>query len=46
MGSLKEENLPLLEYKFQEGETKIYVCVNKACQMPVSEVAKALEQVN
>lgn len=45
IGTAKDENLPLLEHKYVEGSTKIYVCVNKACQMPVTEVREALVQV-
>jgi uncharacterized protein YyaL (SSP411 family) len=36
----------LLEGKYVEGETYIYVCVNKACQIPVQETSKALSQIN
>lgn len=45
IGTTREEDLPLLEHKYVDGETKIYVCVNKACQMPVTEVREALVQV-
>jgi uncharacterized protein YyaL (SSP411 family) len=46
MGARNDDSkLPLLEYKFVEGETMIYVCVNKSCKLPVSEVSAALEQV-
>jgi uncharacterized protein YyaL (SSP411 family) len=38
-----EENLPLLENKLADGKTMIYVCRNKMCKMPVTEVDKALE---
>lgn len=40
------ENIPLLEYKSadSDGNALIYVCFNKACQKPVSEVADALAQ--
>ncbi len=41
----KQEQLPLLEYRFVNGATRIYVCRNMACQLPVDEVAKALEQM-
>ncbi|WKK66368.1 thioredoxin domain-containing protein [Lutimonas zeaxanthinifaciens] len=46
IGSQVESNLPLLEYKFNENETTIYVCINGACKLPVSETEKALEQIN
>jgi hypothetical protein len=45
IGGKKENGLPLLDYKLVEGETTIYVCVEKACQMPVQEVGAALKQM-
>lgn len=45
MGGDKEEDLPLLEGKLQEGKTMIYVCSNKTCKLPVQEVAQALKQI-
>jgi hypothetical protein len=44
-GSTKESHLPLLEKRFSENETLIYVCVNHACKLPVSDSAKAIEQL-
>ncbi len=41
----KEENLELLEMKWVDGESIIYVCENYSCQLPVNEVAKALKQL-
>ncbi|PZE16514.1 thioredoxin domain-containing protein [Putridiphycobacter roseus] len=43
MGGVKGD-LPLLEGKFI-GETTIFVCVNKSCQMPVTMVEDALKQM-
>jgi uncharacterized protein YyaL (SSP411 family) len=40
-----EENLPLLENKLPGKGTLIYVCSNKTCRQPVSDVAKALQQI-
>src|SRR5690606_41867371 len=37
-------NLPLLEGKFT-GETMIYVCRDKTCQLPVREASEALKQM-
>ena len=45
IGARENSTLPLLENKFVDRETMIYVCVNKACQLPVSEVAGALQQL-
>ena len=42
IGSTTENDLPLLKNRYVEGETYIYVCVNKACKLPVSEVEKAI----
>lgn len=40
-----EENLPLLEHKLSAGKTMIYVCRNKTCKMPVTDVGQALKQI-
>ncbi|MFT6210085.1 MAG: hypothetical protein ACJATE_000688 [Bacteroidia bacterium] len=45
IGGEKEDGLPLLENKLVKGDTRIYVCVDKACQLPVSEVNEALKQL-
>ena len=42
IGSNEENELPLLKNRYIEDETYIYVCVNKACKLPVSDVEKAL----
>ncbi len=42
-GSTSENNLPLLENRYTPNNTLIYVCVNKVCQLPVSEVDKAID---
>ena len=44
-GSTKKSNLPLMEGRFSESETLIYICVDGACQLPVSETKKALNQL-
>lgn len=45
-GSTKESRLPLMQDRFNEDETFIYICVDGACQLPVKEVEKALNQMN
>ena len=45
IGSTKDSKLPLLEYKFNENQTTIYVCIDGACKLPVTESDKALEQI-
>ncbi|NER12642.1 DUF255 domain-containing protein [Leptobacterium flavescens] len=45
VGSEKESKLDLLENRYVEGETFIYVCVNSACKLPVKEVPEALKQL-
>ncbi len=42
VGSRSENNLPLLKNRYVDGNTLIYVCVNKACKLPVSEVERAV----
>jgi hypothetical protein len=41
-GSTSQSNSYLLEGRFSEGETLIYVCVNNTCKLPVRDTAKAL----
>jgi uncharacterized protein YyaL (SSP411 family) len=45
MGGMKE-NLPLLENKYVEGQTVIYVCRNRTCKLPVRNVESAIQQLN
>jgi uncharacterized protein YyaL (SSP411 family) len=45
VGSTKESDLPLLEYKYSDKETIIYVCVDGACKLPVKETEQALKQI-
>ena len=46
MGSRGQSKLPLLEDKFKPGDTFIYVCQNKTCQLPVKSVAAALVEMD
>jgi len=41
-GSTTKSMAPLLEGRYVEGETFIYVCVNNTCKLPVMEVEEAL----
>ncbi|MCX2681516.1 thioredoxin domain-containing protein [Galbibacter sp. EGI 63066] len=43
LGGKNEGNLELLENKLVEDQTTIYVCQDKICKLPVTEVSKALE---
>lgn len=43
LGSDKEVYLEAMESRLVEGKTMIYVCENKACQLPVDTPQKALE---
>ncbi len=45
MGSENESDLPLLKNKFISGQTTVFVCKNKVCDLPVTEVEKALHQI-
>lgn len=45
LGGKEEGSLKLLEGKYSEGETLIYVCRNKVCKMPVDNVEQALTLV-
>jgi len=44
-GSISDSNLPLLENRFVNGRTLIYVCVNKTCQLPTEDVTTAFQQI-
>ncbi|MGC6432479.1 MAG: thioredoxin domain-containing protein [Jejuia sp.] len=41
-GSTAENDTPLLKNRYNPENTLIYVCVNKACKLPVSAVDKAI----
>ena len=43
LGGKNEGTLNLLENKLVTGQTTIYVCVDKACKIPVTEPEKALQ---
>lgn len=45
LGGKAEGSLSLLENKLVDGTTTIYVCRDKTCKMPVTEVNKALQQI-
>jgi len=44
-GSLGESNIPLMEGRFNPGETLIYICVDGACKLPESEMSSAINQM-
>ncbi|UOB18815.1 thioredoxin domain-containing protein [Abyssalbus ytuae] len=44
-GSVTDNNMPLLQNRFVEGKTYIYVCRNRVCKLPVTEVEKAVSQL-
>jgi uncharacterized protein YyaL (SSP411 family) len=44
-GGKDEGKLSLLEGKFIPEQTTIYVCQNKTCKLPVTEVKKAVQQI-
>jgi uncharacterized protein YyaL (SSP411 family) len=43
LGGAAEGSLQLLENKLIEGETRIYVCRDKICKLPVTESDRAIE---
>ena len=46
IGSLNESDLPLLKNRYIDGDTYIYVCVKKACRLPVKTTQEALGFIN
>ncbi|MEX0315268.1 MAG: hypothetical protein AB3N18_13915 [Allomuricauda sp.] len=45
MGSPKEGGIELLESRYNEGQTLVYVCIEGACKLPVTSAEKALGQL-
>ena len=45
LGGAEEGDLELLTNKLVPGETTIYVCLDKVCQLPVNDAAVALRQL-
>lgn len=46
LGSKEQSRLTLLKNKLIAGQTTIYVCLDKTCKLPVTEVSKALMQIS
>lgn len=46
LGGKEEGGLGLLQNKLIHGQTTIYVCRNRTCKKPVTDVAEALKQLN
>ena len=44
-GSTSDSKLPIMESRFIEDDTYIYVCVNGACKLPVENTKEAVEQL-
>ncbi len=44
-GAAQKSTLPLMESRFNDDETFIYICVDGACQLTQTEVSKALTQI-
>lgn len=42
-GSTSENNMPLLENRYNPNNTLIYVCLNRACKLPVTDVEQAIK---
>ena len=45
-GSKSPSKLPLLENRFSKGQTRIFVCESKVCQIPTEDTEKAFELMN
>jgi uncharacterized protein YyaL (SSP411 family) len=44
-GSTKDSSIPLMEGRFNDDITFIYICVDGACKLPEEEVSKAIKQL-
>lgn len=45
VGAVGESSIPLMEERFNEDETYIYVCVDGTCKRPEKDVQKALSKI-
>ena len=45
VGSNKASELPLFKDRFQDQKTRIYVCVNNTCNLPLETVLEAVKQL-
>ena len=45
IGSFGESDLELLQGKYVEGTTMIYVCENKVCQLPTTNIMEAIKLI-
>ena len=43
LGSTDESDLPLLKNKMVKGQTTIYVCQYKSCQLPTTDIKQAID---
>ena len=46
IGASTSNDLPLLQNRFINGKTLIYVCVNKACKMPTEDLDESINMIN
>ena len=46
IGSTSSSDLPLLQNRFINDKTLIYVCVNKACKMPTENLDESINMIN
>ncbi len=44
-GATQDSKLPLMESRFMDNETYIYVCVEGACKLPETDVVKTIEKL-
>lgn len=44
--SVSESSLPLLNNRWQANQTWIYVCYNKTCKLPVTDITDVLKNMN
>jgi len=45
-GSEHESNLPLLQHKLIENQTSIYICKDKVCSLPMTDLDEAIAIIN
>jgi uncharacterized protein len=45
MGCKQDSDLPLLQHKYVERQTSIYICKDKVCSLPMTDVTEALKLI-
>lgn len=45
-GAIEESTIPIMEYRYNQDNTFIYICVNGTCKLPVNSIDIAVKQLS